>query len=131
MRRPIERIRVRPQGDDVEHVRQQREFRTNLALTVFVHLLALLAFFLAARFQPKPKVEQIMWLDGGLAGGGGSAPPAPAPEPEPEPEPIPDPPKPEPAPTPPPPEPVMPSEIAEPKAKATPSPTPAPTPKPA
>lgn len=134
MRPPIEQPRGQPRSGDVEHIRQQREFRTNLALTAFVHLVVLLGFFLAARFQPKPKVEQIMWLDGGLAGGGApatSAPlPAPEPDPEPEPEVIPDPPKPEPAPTPPP-QPSAPSEIVEPKPKATPPPTPVPTPKPA
>lgn len=134
MRRPTEQTRALPHPGDLDALREQREFRTNLALTAFVHLIILLGFFIAARFQTKPKVEQIMWLDGGLAGGGGSPaqslpPPAPEPEPEPEPEPIPEPPKPEPAPTPPP-EP-MPSELAEPKPKATPAPTPAPTPKPA
>jgi TonB family protein len=107
---------------DPEQERQQREFRTNLTLTAFVHLVVLLGFFMAARFQSKPKVEQIMWLDGGLAGGG-SAPAVSVPEPDPEPEPIQEPPKPQPT-LPPAPEIPSASEIAEPK------PTPAPTPKP-
>jgi TonB family protein len=124
MPRPLEQPSALPHAGDTDHLRQQREFRTSLALTAFVHLLLLLGLFLAARFQSKPKVEQIMWLDGGLAGGGGSAPHSSPSDPEPEPEsdPIPEPPKHEPAPKTRP-EPVIPSEISQPK------PTPAPTPK--
>jgi TonB family protein len=124
MPRPLEHSNALLHASDADHLRQQREFRANLVLTAFVHLVGLLGFFLAAHFQPKSKVESILWLDGGLAGGGEPAPSSATPDPEPEPDPIPESHKPEPAPTPTP-EPVIPSEISQPK------PTPAPTPKPA
>src|SRR4029434_6911762 len=100
MPRTLEDCDLLPYESDADHLRQRREFRTNLALTAFVHLLVLLGFFLVAHFQPQSKVEPIVCLDGGLAAGGGTASPSASPEPEPEPDPIPEPPKPEPAPTP-------------------------------
>src|SRR4030095_589506 len=130
MPRPLEDSDLLPYESDADHLRQRREFRTNLALTAFVHLLVLLAFFLAAHFQTQSKVEPILWLDGGLAGGGGAASPSAPPDPEPEPDPIPDPPRPEPPP-PPLPEPGISSEIPQPTATPKPA-TPKPvTPKPA
>jgi TonB family protein len=130
MPRPLEDSDPLSYESDADHFRQRREFRTNLALTAFVHLLVLLGFFLVAHFQPQSKVEPILWLDGGLAGGGGAASPSTPPESEPEPDPIPEPPRPEPAPTPLP-EPVISSEIPQPTATPKPA-TPKPlTPKPA
>jgi hypothetical protein len=48
---------------DPEDLRQQREFRTNLALSRLSIFSSSSGFFLAAHFQKTQKVEQIMWLD--------------------------------------------------------------------
>lgn len=106
-----------------EGASEQREFRQTALFVVAAHALVLVVFAVFAKLQPKPKVEQIMWLDGGAMGGGGEL--APPPEPPAEPE-LP-PPPPEPAPPPPPPT----SELAVPLATPPPA-TPEPaTPKPA
>ncbi len=108
---------------------ERREFRQTAAFVVGAHALVLIFFALIAKFQHKPEVEQIQWLDGGVMGGGeaGSMNAA-APEPEP-PEPPPAPPEPEPEAPKPPPEPT--SDLAVPQATPPPA-TPKPeTPKPA
>lgn len=107
-----------------EGVREQREFRQTAIFVVTAHLLVLAVFAIIAKLQPKPKIEQIVWLDGGAMGGGDAAPP-----PEPEPPTPPEPPSPPVEPPPPPPQTT--NELAVPKATpppATPEPT---TPKPA
>ena len=114
-----------------ESVNDRRDFRRTLGIVSGIHLFILVVFFVAAKFQRRSKVEQIVWLDGGMLGGGGIAsaatvdttpPPPTIPEPEPEPDPEPE------RVAPPPP---VPAELTVPKA--TPSPeTPKPaTPKPA
>ncbi len=107
-----------------------------------VHVAIVLGLWAFAQWKPRER-PQIVWFDGGLAGGGGAesssaAEPEPVPLAEPEPAPpIPPPPTPEPPPPPepvpvepppaPPVEPVTPSEL--PVAKPTPTPPPT-TPKP-
>lgn len=129
---PPPRPRVAP---ETELLRDRREFRTNVVLMAFVHLVLLLAFFIYGRLQPKPKVEQIVWLNGGEAGGRSaaelSAPSIPEVQPEPEPEPEPEPPplpkvKSPPVPEP---EPVIPPKVESELALPKPTPEPA-TPKP-
>lgn len=109
---------------DPEGSRERREFRQTAIFVVAAHALVLLVFVLAAKFQPKPQIEQIQWLDGGLLGGGDdSAPAVPEPEPPlPPPDPVPEPPKAASEPS---------TELAAPKATPPPT-TPEPaTPKPA
>ncbi len=109
-----------------EGARERREFRQTAIYVVAAHVLVLVVFAITAKFQPKAKIEQIQWLDGGLLGGGDPG-AASAPPPEPEP---PTPPPPDPVPEPPPPAPAT-SDLAVPKATPPPA-TPVPaTPKPA
>lgn len=114
-----------------EGARERREFWQTASFVVAAHAFVLIVCAIAAKFQSKPKIEQIQWLDGGTMGGGDlGAAPAPPPEPEP-PTPIPEPPDPVPEPPPPPPAPEPTSELAVPKATPPPA-TPEPaTPKPA
>ena len=117
-----------PQREQPEAV-DRRVFWRNFRIIAIGHVVILLALFLAGMLRPKPKPDQVLWLDGGSLGGGES--PAPAEEME-QPDPTPEEPdaqKPEPEvpmPTPPPEEKIAPSEIVEPQP--TPKPT---TPKPA
>lgn len=143
--------RLTPPGElpapavDLEAALQRRELRQTGAIVIGVHLVILLAFFVAAKLHRKPQVEQIAWLDGGLLGGGeasafSSDEPEPESEPEPEPEPLPAP-APDPEPEPPKPIPADAGELPLQKATpppathtptprpATPKPTPRPTPK--
>lgn len=76
-------------------------FRRNLAIVAALHVAFVSVLFFAGKFQRKPRVENIVWLEGGSIGGGESAdgdaePAAPEPAPAPEPEPTPLPPEPEP-----------------------------------
>lgn len=108
-----------------ESAQERREFWRTAGVVVAAHVLVIAVFGLFAKLQPKPQIEQIMWLDGGMLGGGD---PAVVAEPEPPAPPSPPDPAPEPPP-PPPPEPA--SELAIPKATPPPA-TPEPaTPKPA
>jgi TonB family protein len=114
---------------DPEGALERREFRQTAAFVVGAHALVLIFFALLSKFQRKPQVEQIQWLDGGIMGGGeaGSV-SAPPPEPE-SPQPPPPPPEPEPELPKPPPEPT--SDLAVPKATPPPATPPPATPKPA
>ena len=118
-----------PKQEQPETV-DRRVFWRNFRIIAVGHVVLLLALFLAGMLRPKPKPDQVLWLDGGPLGGGERVAPAeemeqpdPTPEEEPEMKNV----EPEvPAPTPPPEEKIAPSEIVEPK----PTPVPA-TPKPA
>ncbi|MEQ1859563.1 MAG: hypothetical protein ABMA13_06480, partial [Chthoniobacteraceae bacterium] len=56
-------------GAEPAFASEQREFRRTALVVGGVHLLVLIIFGVVAKFQPKPQIEQITWLDGGAAGG--------------------------------------------------------------